>query len=106
MNYVLHIGTSLIYRSMDGQFLLVNEFTSKAYPIRSSNLTSSGALERESQYRPGTSGCQMLTWPKALTTPSWARMWLAITKSFSWGPRSFICENPLSREKFAKAERR
>src|SRR5882724_114608 len=43
--------------------------------------TSAGASERDSRKRVGSSGWRTLTWPYASTTPSFARIRLAITTS-------------------------
>src|SRR6185369_15088604 len=41
----------------------------------------SGARARDTRKRPGSAGWRMLTWPKASTTPSRARIRLAVTSS-------------------------
>src|SRR5665213_1190936 len=54
---------------------------SSVYSKMSSGSMSSGERERDSRYRPGSVGWRTLTWPKASSTPSWARMRLASASS-------------------------
>src|SRR5262245_8366369 len=56
--------------------------------------TRAGASERDRRKRPGSPGWRTLTWPYASTTPSFARMRLAITTSRAARSRS-VTASPL-----------
>src|SRR5258705_1858083 len=72
-----------------------------ALPSRSNSRTSprstrAGASERDSRKRLGSLGCRTLTWPYASTTPSFARIRLAITTSRAARSRSVTVCPPRS----------